>query len=118
MKIWIIAGETSGDIYGARISRELKKLQPSAEISGMGGPAMKEEGLDLMVDSTELGVMGIVEVLKKYPTFKKIFKMLVAEAARQRPDAVVLIDYPGFLHQPSRLGLAQGTHPQNRQNCR
>ena len=96
MKIWIIAGETSGDIYGARIARELKQLNPEVEISGMGGPAMMEEGLDLMVDSTELGVMGIVEVLKKYPTFKKIFKNLVAEAAEQRPDAVVLIDYPGF----------------------
>lgn len=96
MKIWIIAGESSGDLYGARISRELKKLQPDIEISGMGGLEMQKEGLDLLVDSTELGVVGIVEVIKQYPTFKRIFDNLVEEAGKQRPDAVVLIDYPGF----------------------
>ncbi|MCM8533091.1 MAG: lipid-A-disaccharide synthase [Lentisphaeraceae bacterium] len=96
MKVWIIAGESSGDLYGARISRELKKLNPEVEISGMGGQEMLKEGLDLMVDSTELGVVGIVEVIKQYPTFKKIFNNLVKEADKQRPDAVVLIDYPGF----------------------
>jgi lipid-A-disaccharide synthase len=96
MKIWIIAGESSGDLYGARISRELKALKPDIEISGMGGLEMKKEGLDLMVDSTELGVVGLIEVLKQYPTFKRIFNMLVEEADKQRPDAVVLIDYPGF----------------------
>ena len=56
----------------------------------MGGEEMQQEGLDLMVDSTELGVMGFIEVAKMYPTFKKIFNMLVEEAAKQRPDAVVL----------------------------
>jgi lipid-A-disaccharide synthase len=96
MNIWIIAGETSGDQYGARISQELQRIAPDVKISGMGGEEMKAAGLDLMVDSTELGVMGLIEVLKMYPTFKKIFNMLVAEAEKQRPDAVVLIDYPGF----------------------
>lgn len=96
MKIWIIAGESSGDLYGARISRELKQLDSSIEISGMGGLEMQKEGLDLLVDSTELGVVGLIEVLKQYPTFKRVFKLLVDEAARQKPDAVVLIDYPGF----------------------
>ena len=96
MKIWIIAGESSGDLYGARISRELKRLNPEVEIGGMGGLEMQKEGLDLLVDSTELGVVGLFEVLKQYPTFKRVFNLLVNEAARQKPDAVVLIDYPGF----------------------
>ena len=96
MKIWIIAGESSGDLYGARISRELKLIDSSIEINGMGGLEMQKEGLDLLVDSTELGVVGLVEVLKQYPTFKRIFNLLVDEAAKQKPDAVVLIDYPGF----------------------
>ena len=96
MKVWIIAGESSGDLYGARISRELKKISPDIDISGMGGEEMKKEGLELMVDSTELGVVGIIEVIKIYPTFKRIFNMLVDEAGKQRPDAVVMIDYPGF----------------------
>ncbi|MCH2204538.1 MAG: lipid-A-disaccharide synthase [Lentisphaerales bacterium] len=112
MKIWIIAGESSGDTYGARISRELKKLVPNVEISGMGGEEMKQEGLDLMVDSTELGVMGIIEVAKLYPTFKKIFNMLVEEADKQRPDAVVLIDYPGF-----NLRYAEKLHELNIPVC-
>ena len=96
MKIWIIAGESSGDLYGARISRELKKIDSTIEINGMGGLEMQKEGLDLLVDSTELGVVGLIEVLKQYPTFKKVFNLLVEEADKQRPDAVVLIDYPGF----------------------
>ncbi|MCM8526384.1 MAG: lipid-A-disaccharide synthase [Lentisphaeraceae bacterium] len=96
MKIWIIAGESSGDLYGARISRELKQIDSTIEINGMGGLEMQKEGLNLLVDSTELGVVGLVEVLKQYPTFKKVFNLLVDEAAKQKPDAVVLIDYPGF----------------------
>ena len=112
MKIWIIAGESSGDTYGARISRELKKINPDIEINGMGGIEMQREGLDLMVDSTELGVMGIIEVAKMYPTFKKIFNMLVEEAGKQRPDAVILIDYPGF-----NLRYAEKLHEMNIPVC-
>ena len=96
-KLWIFAGETSGDMYGARLAREVKSIMgDDVSISGMGSSQMADAGVDLLVDSTELGVMGFIEVLKMIRTFRKIFKDLEARALVERPDAVVLIDYPGF----------------------
>ena len=94
--VWIMSGETSGDIYGAGICRELKASDSSLTVKGMGGQHMKKAGVDILVDSTELGVMGLIEVLKLYPMFKRIFNELLARAKEERPDAVVMIDYPGF----------------------
>ena len=59
-KIWIIAGESSGDLYGAKLAEDLKRLAPEAEIAGMGGARMRKAGVRLLVDSTELGVVGII----------------------------------------------------------
>lgn len=94
--IWIIAGETSGDIYGARLAKALKSLDPELRVAGMGAGEMRSAGVEIMVDSTELGVVGALEILSKIVTFVKVFLGLVARARRERPDAVVLIDYPGF----------------------
>ena len=95
--IWIFAGETSGDRYGAKLAESLHSIHPGEiKISGMGGSAMQKAGINILVDSTELGVVGIVEVFKHIGTFIKIFKSLVKRAEEERPDAVILIDYPGF----------------------
>jgi len=95
-QIWIIAGEASGDRYGALLARELHALDAAVAVRGMGGKQMAEAGVDILVDSSELGVVGLVEVLKHLREFKRLFWMLVARAEKDRPDAVVLIDYPGF----------------------
>lgn len=99
-KIWIIAGEASGDLYGANLARELRSIAAARgeelEISGMGGPRMIQAGIPVLVDSTELGVMGVFEVLKMLFTFVGVFRKLLRAAKRERPDAVILIDYPGF----------------------
>lgn len=95
-KIWIIAGESSGDLYGAKLTADLKRLNPEVEVSGMGGVKMRKAGVDLLVDSTELGVVGIVEVLGMIFKFIRIMLYLLRQAELRRPDAVVLIDYPGF----------------------
>ncbi len=97
--IWIIAGEASGDLYGARLARSLRKSAPEdmeLHISGMGGVQMASAGVDCRVDSTELGVMGVFEVFRLIGTFIRIFRNFVKWAKKERPDAVVLIDYPGF----------------------
>lgn len=108
-KLWIFAGETSGDIYGAKLAEEAKKIAAAKgiglQLAGMGAKRMKEAGVELLVDSTELGVMGIVETLRLIGTFVKIFFKLVKLAEKERPDAVVLIDYPGF-----NLRLAEKLH--------
>ena len=95
-KIWIIAGEASGDLYGAELAKELMAARPGITVSGMGGAAMKAAGVRIIVDSTELGIVGIVEVFKKIPFFIGLLKRLSKQAVEERPDAVVLIDYPGF----------------------
>ncbi len=96
--IWIFAGEASGDIYGARLATELRKMLPPAKlhIAGMGGHLMRDAGVEIMVDSTELGVVGLIEVFENIGTFVRIFQNLKNRAIKERPDAVILIDYPGF----------------------
>lgn len=94
--VWIFAGESSGDLYGARLARELHRQDPDVCLRGMGSHAMREAGVELLVDSSELGVVGLVEVFRHLPTFLGIFNGLVRRAETERPDAVVLIDYPGF----------------------
>lgn len=99
-KLWILAGESSGDIYGAALAQELRQLAAAEgeeiEFSGMGGAEMIKAGVKVKVDSTELGVIGIFEALKNIFTFIRIFFQLLKAAKAERPDAVIMIDYPGF----------------------
>jgi len=76
--IWIFAGEASGDIYGARLATELRKMLPREKlrIAGMGGHLMRDAGVEIMVDSTELGVVGLIEVFENIGTFARIFQNL------------------------------------------
>lgn len=94
--VWIVAGESSGDTYGALLANELRVLSPGVKVAGMGGRHMREAGVEIIVDSSELGVVGLVEVLENIFKFIRILLFMKREAARVRPDAVVLIDYPGF----------------------
>ncbi|MEA2011546.1 MAG: lipid-A-disaccharide synthase, partial [Verrucomicrobiota bacterium] len=105
--IWIISGESSGDLYGARLAEHLFSLDKSLSIKGMGGECMKTAGVEILVDSTELGIVGFVEVFKHIFMFLGIFKSLVERAEKERPDAVLLIDYPGF-----NVRLAKKLHKQ------
>ncbi len=95
-KVWILAGEESGDIYGGKLAEELVKLIPDIKIQGMGGRVMKSSKVDILIDSAELGVVGLVEVLKNLPEFLRIFNFLSKKAIQDKPDAIILIDYPGF----------------------
>lgn len=101
--IWLIAGESSGDLYGAGIAAAMRKADPSLRIAGMGGPRMREAGVDILVDSSELGVVGVVEVLGSLFKFIRLLFSLTFRARKERPKAVVLIDYPGFNIRFARL---------------
>ncbi len=95
-KVWIFAGEASGDLYGAHLALELQALRPGLTMQGMGGKEMRAAGVELLVDSTDLAVVGFTEVLKQLPVFKRAFNHLLEAAVAARPDLVVFIDYPGF----------------------
>ena len=96
-KLWIFAGEASGDMYGGKILELIKKSHPQLEVYGMGGQKMRAIYPELK-DSTKLGVIGFIEVLKKLPFFYFLFKSFTWRAWRKKycPDAVLMIDYPGF----------------------
>ena len=96
MKIMFSAGEASGDIHGASLAAEIKKISPSTEIFGMGGDLMAAAGVRIVRNYKDYNVMGVVEVIKN---LRRIFKLLddLTEIARvEKPDLLVLIDYPDF----------------------
>jgi lipid-A-disaccharide synthase len=91
-----IAGEASGDAHAAELIKALRVQSPDIVIFGAGGPKMKAAGMELLLDLTEHAVVGLIEVLKNYGKFRRIFWDLVREAEKRKPDAVVLVDFPGF----------------------
>ncbi len=96
--LYAVAGEASGDSRGAEVMRSLLERDSSLRFFGKGGPQMKEiAGSNRLVDwIEEAGVIGFIDVLKKYPFFKREFDRTVDAILDLRPDAVLLIDYPGF----------------------
>ncbi len=103
--VWIIAGESSGDAYGAALAEALHRRQPQLRLHGMGMEKMRAAGVELFTDSSELGIIGIWEAIRHLPFFLRLMRQFVARAKAERPETVVLIDYPGF-----NLRLAQRLH--------
>jgi len=94
--IWLLAGEASGDVLGARLMAALRRREPSLRFRGVGGPRMAELGLESLFPMSELAVMGLVEVLPRLRSLSRRLDEAVADIARTRPDLVVTIDSPGF----------------------
>ena len=92
----IIAGENSGEKYGARLVHKFRKLQPSASFFGVGGKEMEKAGVDLLYSIKELALVGGFEVITHIPRLRTIFNHLKMEIARREPVASVLIDSPDF----------------------
>lgn len=96
-RLYVVAGELSGDAHGAGLLRTLKTMVPAVEIHGAGGPEMAEIAGPGLCDWVEdAAVMGVWEVLKRYGWFKERFARMLAELKEFRPDVLLLIDYPGF----------------------
>lgn len=92
----VIAGEDSGDMHAADVIRVLKQTHPGLSVWGIGGDKLCAEGVELLHHTREMDVLGFVEVFKRYPFFKRTFKEVLAEADQRKPDAALLVDYPGF----------------------
>ena len=107
--IMVVVGEASGDAHAARVVTALKKRAPALNISGIGGDKLRASGMDVTIDFSELAVMGLVEVLKKYRHLKGVFNQMVELLKDQRPDLLILVDYPGFnlklAKQAKKLGI-------------
>lgn len=95
-ELLMVAGEASGDLHGARLLTELRRLVPGVRAFGMGGEEMTAAGLDTVADSSEVSVVGITEALKVLPRARQIFRRLLDEAERRGTRTAVLIDFPEF----------------------
>lgn len=107
-KIWINAGEASGDMHGALLAEHLKKINPDTEIIGMGGPAMKKAGCDIRYPMSMISLMGITEVLPKLPSLIMLFGKIEKIFKKEKPSAVVLIDCPDFNFRLAKKARKQG----------
>ncbi len=94
--ILVVAGEVSGDLHAARVVHALKARSSGIEFWGLGGDDLKAEGVELLQHTDQMSVMGLAEVLKNYRFLKGVFEQVLAEVDRRKPDAALLVDYPGF----------------------
>ena len=92
----IVAGEASGDLHGADLARELLELDGSLTLSGIGGTEMAAAGVKIHYDISRLAVMGLIEVLSRLKDIRAAMKNLENQFRINRPDLLILIDYPGF----------------------
>ena len=96
MNILVSAGEASGDRYAAGVVSALKRTLPRARFFGCGGPRMREAGLQAVIRTEDLAVVGLFEVLRHVPRIHGLFRRLVAVASKTRPDLAILTDAPDF----------------------
>ncbi len=103
MKVFILAGEPSGDKLGGALMAGLKQLTPSVSFAGIGGEMMQQQGLQSMFPMAELSVMGLVEVLPKYRHLKRRIAETAAVVLAQKPDVLITIDSPDFSLRVAKL---------------
>jgi len=96
MKLFVIAGEASGDLHGASLIKAMLEHQQNIEIQCWGGDLMEDAGAKVMKHYKELAFMGFWEVIKNIRTISKNFKLCKEQINNFKPDAVIFIDYPGF----------------------
>ena len=92
----MVAGEASGDMHGAKLAHSIKKYHRDTFIFGVGGNAMRKEGVRLIVDAKTISVVGITEVLVKLPTIYRAMATVKKALNRLKPDLLILIDFPDF----------------------
>jgi lipid-A-disaccharide synthase len=108
MKYYVIAGEASGDLHGARLIKALQQKDPAATFRIWGGDKMAQTGAQLVKHIKNLAFMGFIEVLKHLPTILKNIRFCKEDILAFRPDALILIDYPGFNLRIAEWAKKQG----------
>ncbi|MFT3911170.1 MAG: lipid-A-disaccharide synthase [Ferruginibacter sp.] len=108
MKYYIIAGEASGDLHGSNLIKELHKLDANASIRCWGGDKMEAAGATVVKHYRDLAFMGFTEVIKNLPTIFKNLSFCKKDILADRPDVLILIDYPGFNLRIAKWARQQG----------
>lgn len=99
------AGEASGDMHGADLVRELLSRAPGAELFGMGGPMMRDAGVELLFNPASMSTVGFVESLRSVHVLRRVLQRLGDAMDQRRPDVLVCVDFPGF-----NMRLAEMAH--------
>jgi len=102
MKLFLVAGEASGDQLGAKLIRALRDRIPEAEFLGVGGEAMTREGFSSLFPMSDISVMGVIPVIAHLPTILRRIDETARAVVAARPDALILIDAPDFTHRVAR----------------
>ncbi|WP_102958457.1 lipid-A-disaccharide synthase [Mangrovicella endophytica] len=102
MKVAFIVGEESGDRIGADLIRGLRRLDPDLEVTGLGGPAMQDEGLTSLFDIGELSIIGVGAIIARLPQLLRRLAQATRHVIAERPDALVIIDSPTFSHRVAK----------------
>ncbi|OGW37909.1 MAG: lipid-A-disaccharide synthase, partial [Nitrospirae bacterium GWD2_57_9] len=95
-KIMIMSGEASGDLHGSNLAKEIRKADPSVSLYGVGSRYMREAGVQMVADASEISVVGISEVLTHIGAIYSVYTRLKQFLRTERPDLLVLIDFPDF----------------------
>ncbi|MFA5089977.1 MAG: lipid-A-disaccharide synthase [Candidatus Omnitrophota bacterium] len=94
--LMIICGEPSGDLHAGNLAQEIKKLNPAIKITGVGGASLKRSADEIICDIKELAVFGFFDVIKKLPRFFRLKRTVLEKIEKDRPDALILVDFSGF----------------------
>lgn len=104
----LLAGEPSGDDLGAHLIEALTAKNPDLRFTGIGGPWMRRQGLRSFYSTEHLSIMGFVDVLKHLPKIRQVMHLVKTQLTEDRPDCLVLIDYPGFNLRVAKYAHSQG----------
>ena len=108
MKYYIVAGEASGDLHGSNLIKNLKKIDKEARFRCFGGDLMQKAGAEIALHYKKMSFIGVVEVVKHLKTIRKTLEFCKKDILEFTPDAVILIDYPGFNLKIAEFVKSQG----------
>jgi lipid-A-disaccharide synthase len=108
LRILISAGEASGEMYGAQLIAAMHRRDPQIEFFGVGGERMRAAGCETVVDAKDLSVVGITEILSHLPKILGLYRHLIREADRRKPDLAIVIDSPAFNWRVARQMKRRG----------
>ncbi|MGR3320720.1 MAG: lipid-A-disaccharide synthase [Pseudooceanicola sp.] len=109
MRVFVIAGEPSGDALGAALMVGLRSLVPDVTFRGIGGPGMEAEGMESLFPMSDLSVMGLAEILPRYPHLRRRLKQTIRAVLEEQPDVLITVDSPDFC-----LRVARGVKARSR----
>ena len=107
-KVLLVAGEVSGDLHGAHLIEAIRSIDPDIQFFGIGGEHLRKAGMKLLFHSQSLAVVGITEVLFKIKSILKAFRGVKQSLGREKPDLVILIDFPDFNLRLAKIAHGKG----------